>query len=84
MYCQQLTQLKTVLQEKRPLLVNRKSVILHHDNARPHTSRATKNLIDEFGWEILIHPSYSPDLAPTNFHFFRSLQNHLLPEKRLT
>ncbi|KAF2349864.1 hypothetical protein FHG87_019380 [Trinorchestia longiramus] len=42
---QKLCRLKTVLKEKRPLSVNRTGVILHHDNARPHTSRGTKNLI---------------------------------------
>lgn len=80
-YCQQLTRLKAVLQEKRPSLINRKGVILHHDNARPHTARATKNLIEEFGWEVMHHPPYSPDLAPTDFHLFRSLQNHLMGQR---
>ncbi|KAF2366343.1 hypothetical protein FHG87_002905 [Trinorchestia longiramus] len=62
--------------EKRPSSVNRRGVILHHDNARPHTSRGTKNLIEQFGWEVLIHPPCSPDLTPTDYHLFRSLQNH--------
>ncbi|KAM3174459.1 hypothetical protein ACTXT7_010510 [Hymenolepis weldensis] len=40
-----------------------KGVILHHDNARQcHTSRATKNLVEEFGWEVMHHPPYSPHL----------------------
>ena len=39
--------LKTVLQKKRPSLVNRKGVILQHDNTRPHTARVTKNLLEE-------------------------------------
>ncbi|KAF2364913.1 Transposase type 1 [Trinorchestia longiramus] len=80
-YCQQLTRLKAVSQEKRLSLINRKGVILHHDNARPHTSRATKNLIEEFGWEVVHHPPCSPDLAPTDFHLFRSLQNHLMGQR---
>ncbi|VUZ48385.1 unnamed protein product [Hymenolepis diminuta] len=64
-YRQQLTRLKAVLQEKRPFLINRRGVILHHDNARPHTPRATKNLVEEFGWEVMHHPPYSPHLAST-------------------
>lgn len=76
-YCQQLRRLKEVLQKKRPSLINRKGVILQHDNAKPHTARITKNLLEEFGWEIMLHPPYSPDLAPTDFHLFRSLQSNL-------
>ncbi|XP_066253847.1 uncharacterized protein [Euwallacea similis] len=30
-----------------------------------------------FGWDVLAHPPYSPDLAPSDFHLFRSLQNSM-------
>ena len=29
------------------------------------------------GWEVLIHPWYSPDIAPSDFYLFQSLQNSL-------
>ncbi|EZA55222.1 Histone-lysine N-methyltransferase SETMAR [Ooceraea biroi] len=57
-------------------LVNRKGVIFHHDNARPHTSLQTRKKLLKLGWD-LPHPSYSPDLAPSDYHLFRSLQNSL-------
>ena len=31
----------------------------------------------QLGWEVLIHPLYSPDTAPSDFHLFQSLQNSL-------
>ena len=65
------------MQEKRPSLTNRKGVILQHDNARPHTSLKTKKKLLELDWDILPHPPYSPDLAPSDFYLFRSLQNFL-------
>ena len=34
-HCQQLDNLKTVVQKKRPAMFNRKDMILHHDNTRP-------------------------------------------------
>jgi histone-lysine N-methyltransferase SETMAR len=41
---------------------------LLHDNARPHTSLATTAHFAMFGWTVLSHPPYSPDLAPSDFH----------------
>jgi len=32
------------------------------------------------GWEVLSHPDYSPDLAPFDYHLFRSLE-HFLRDK---
>ena len=37
-YIKQLTKLNNAVEEKQPELTNRKSVVFHHDNARPHTS----------------------------------------------
>ncbi|KAG5333135.1 SETMR methyltransferase, partial [Acromyrmex heyeri] len=38
---------------------------------------ATQEKILELGWLVLLHPPYSPDLAPTDYHLFCSLQNFL-------
>ena len=77
LYCQQLTRLQEAIQKMRPELLNRKGVVFHHDNARPHTSLMTRQKLTELGWEVLMHPLYSPDLTPPDYHFFRSLQNFL-------
>ena len=42
---------------------------------RPHTSLITRQ--KELGWEVLMHPPYSPDIALSDYHLFRSLQNSL-------
>ena len=76
-YCSQLDQLKAALDEKRPELVNTKRIIFHQDNARPHVSLMTRQKLLQLGWEVLIHPPYSSDIAPSGFHLFRSLQNSL-------
>ena len=76
-YCAQLEKLSLALHQKRPGLVNRNGVVFHHDNARPHTALVTREKLLQLGWKILPHPPYSPDLAPTDFHLFRSLQNLL-------
>jgi histone-lysine N-methyltransferase SETMAR len=76
-YCQQLDRVNECLKEKRPHLVKRKGVVFHQDNARPHVSKMTQQKIKELNWEISDHPPYSPNLAPSDYHSFRSLQNHL-------
>ena len=65
------------MKEKRPELATRKGFIFHQDNARPHTSLVTRKKLLELSWEVIPHPPYSPHLAPSNYHLFRSLQNHL-------
>ena len=76
-YCRQLNKLNAAVKEKRPELVNRKGVIFHHDNATPHTSLATSQKLLRLGWEVILHPQHSPDLAPSDYYLFRSLQNSL-------
>jgi histone-lysine N-methyltransferase SETMAR len=44
-----------------------------HDNAFPHNAAATQDLIATFGWEQFIHPRFSADLAPSDFHVFLHL-----------
>lgn len=78
LYRQQLIRLKRVLAEKRPEYANRHEVvILQHDNARPHIARPVKTYLENSGWEVLPHPPYSPDLAPSDYHLFRSMQSAL-------
>jgi histone-lysine N-methyltransferase SETMAR len=61
--------------------VNRKGVVFHQDNARHHASKMTQQKIKELNWEISDQPPYLPDLAPSDYHLFRSLQNHLNNKK---
>jgi len=32
--------------------------------------------IENMGWEVLPHPLYSPELAPSNYHLFGFVKNH--------
>ena len=50
-----------------------KGVVLLHD-ARPHTAARTNVLIKLFNCEILDHPSYSSDLAPSDYHLFTKMK----------
>ena len=51
-------------------------ILLLHDNARPHTAPATIDALETLKSEVLSHPPYSPDLAPSDFfpHLKRDLK----------
>ncbi|GFV99515.1 mariner Mos1 transposase [Trichonephila clavipes] len=80
-YCQQLNPLKLAIDQKRPELANRRGVEFHEDNARTHTSVVTCQKLWELGWEVLMHPPYSPELAPSDYHLFPTLKNFLSDKK---
>ena len=57
-------------------IIGRK-VIPQHDNARPHTALLTLEKIENMGWEVLPHPPYSPDLAPSDYDLFGFVKNQM-------
>ena len=76
-YCEVLrTKLKPAIRSKRRGKL-RKGVLLQQDNARPHSAQRTAETIKELGFEVLEHPPYSPDLAPSDFHMFGPLKEAL-------
>lgn len=54
-----------------------KRVILQHGNARARCASWNLQKINELGWAVLLHPPYSPDIVPLDFHSFRSPQHFL-------
>ncbi|GFU57879.1 histone-lysine N-methyltransferase SETMAR [Trichonephila clavipes] len=62
-YHQQLDLLKLAIDQKWPESVNRRCAVFQQDNAKPLTSVVTRQNLWELGWEVLMYPSYSPDLA---------------------
>jgi histone-lysine N-methyltransferase SETMAR len=75
-YCATLRRLRYAIQSRRRGLMS-SGVMLLHDNARPHAAARTQAMLQEFGWEVLQHPPYSPDLDPSDFHLFPKLKEFL-------
>jgi [histone H3]-lysine36 N-dimethyltransferase SETMAR len=81
-YEEQMICLEEALDEKRPEHREwHNHLILLHDNAKPHVSKDVKTIINGLGWETLSHPAYSPDLAPSDYHLFRSMAHALAEQK---
>ncbi|GFW11946.1 histonelysine Nmethyltransferase SETMARlike [Trichonephila clavipes] len=73
------------------LKINHKTVLSHlrkvgfkkklHDDAKPHTSVVTLQNIWELGWEVLMHPPYCLNLAPSDYYLFLAGQNFISDKK---
>jgi len=70
--------LSRTLKEKRAHYYSRHDKILLHDNARSHVAAPVKRYyLETLKWEVLTHPPYSPDIAPSDYHLFRSMTDGL-------
>jgi histone-lysine N-methyltransferase SETMAR len=52
-------------------------LVVHADNARAHTAQKCRTFCEENGLRLALHPSYSPDLAPSEFVLFGYVKEHL-------
>ena len=68
--------LKPAIRSKRRGLLL-KSVVLLHDNARPHTAAHTAETLRKLKFKVMAHPPYSPDLALSDYHLFGPLKEAL-------
>jgi histone-lysine N-methyltransferase SETMAR len=74
-YRMQLIKMEHALKKKRPRIADKRDkVVFHDDNAKPHRASIVKKKVEDFGWDRLVQPAYSPDLAPSDYHLFRSMQ----------
>ncbi len=80
-YCVTLGRLREKIRRKRPDLWVMENgwwcYLLHHDNTTPHTSTITLAAYGETNTELLAHPPYSPDLAPSDYFLFSELKSHM-------
>ncbi|GFX76342.1 mariner Mos1 transposase [Trichonephila clavipes] len=83
-YKQQLLSLNDAILEKREQYKKRQhKMIFLDDNASSHLAKPTKDIVKALDWEPLAHATYSPDLAPSDYHLFASL-GHALADQRFT
>jgi len=71
--CELLQELEGEVCKQRPK-TGANGMLLHWDNARPHVSETTQGEVKRLGFKILLHPAYSPDLAPSDFFLFGYLK----------
>ncbi|KAB0374465.1 hypothetical protein FD755_012957, partial [Muntiacus reevesi] len=82
-YAQQIDEMHQKLQCLQLSLVNRKGPVLHN-NARPYIAQPVLQKLNELDYGRVGHDlatkqqqPYSPNLLPTNYYFFKHLDNFL-------
>ena len=75
-YANLLDQLRTAIRAKCWGKLS-KGVLLQQDNARVHTCKVAMDAVEWNGYELIPHPAYSPDLAPSNFFLFPNLKKDI-------
>ena len=59
----------------------KKKVLFHQDDVSCHKPMQTMAKLHELGFELLLRPPYSPDLAPSDFFLFSDLKRMLAGKK---
>ncbi|UYV77919.1 hypothetical protein LAZ67_15002845 [Cordylochernes scorpioides] len=73
-YLQVMRNLREAIRQKRPDLWKNKNWLLHHDNARAHTSLLVRDFLAKNNTLMMPQPPYFPDLAPCDFFSFPKLK----------
>lgn len=72
-YAKLLEKLRQKTKAKRRGMLSR-GIMLLQDNARPHNAAVATATAKKCGFEILPHPAYSPDLAPSDYYLFSNMK----------
>jgi transposase len=59
------------------LQVGERNLVIHADNASPHTDQKCRAFCAENGLQLATDPPYSPDLAPSDFFLFDYVKDRL-------
>ena len=74
-----VNEFKPAIRSKRRRLLSKRVLLIH--NARPHAAADTVDRLRALKLEVLEHSPYSPDLAPSDFHLFGPMKEHLRGQK---
>lgn len=74
-YVNLLDRLDEEIRKRRP--GSKKKIIFHQDNAPAYKSVLAMGKLRDLKYEVLEHPPYSLDLAPSDFHLFPNLKKFM-------
>ena len=54
-----------------------KGILLQQDNARVHTCKIAMDAVEQYGYKLILHPTYSLDLATSDYFLFPNLKKDI-------
>jgi len=69
-YSEGLRRLRENVRHKWPEVWKNEDRLLHHNNVPAHTSLVVREFLTKNNMTTVLHPAYSPDLAPCDFYAF--------------
>ncbi len=69
--------LRAAVRRHRPVLWVGRHWWLQHDGAPTHRARMVQNFFNITGTQVLPHPGYSSDLAPSDYWLFSRVKRHI-------
>ena len=75
-YANLLDQLRTAIRDKRRGKLS-EGVLLQQGNGRVPTCKVAMDAVERNAYELIPHPAYLPDLAPSNFFLFPNLKKDI-------
>jgi len=73
-YSEVLRRLRENVRRKQPEMRKNGDWLLHHDNVPAHTSLVVREFLTKNNMTTVLHPTWSPDLAPCNFYVFLKMK----------
>jgi len=77
LYQEVSARLRDAVRRKKPELWENQTWMLHHEYAPAHASLLIRSYLAKHRTSVVLHPSYSPDLAPADFFLFPKLKTTL-------
>ena len=74
-YANLLDQLRTAIHEKRGDKLSKG--VLQQDNSRVHTCKVAMDAVERNRYELIPHPAYSSDIAPSDLFLFPNLKKDI-------
>ena len=77
LYQETVARLRDAVRRKSPELWEKRTSMLHHDNAPAHVSLLISSYLAKHQTSVVLHPTYSPNLTPADFFLFPKLKTTL-------